>query len=875
MRVNNYSGIPILVAVLLFAIGIAGCDSVTFFPSSVSGVLSVPVTGTQHYEENEPESDFGNDFDGADGAKEIEYEDTAHGTIGTSVDEDYFKFSGTTGDSVIIDIDAEALGSGLDSRLYLFNPSQIEIYNNDDYPPGWQDDPTNYIFALDSHIETTLSTSGTHYIKVEGYPPTTGAYRLNLFQYESGAASADAGTSPPNADFVEDEIIVKYVPGFDPESAKAVTPAGYRPVKTTRDAGSGALSLFKRAEEEKVQKGLSTVRERTLAEAARLSRLPYVEYAEPNYIMRPTFVPDDPYYDEEELQWHYPLIRLDQVWYENLVNNASGVRVAVIDTGIGRSNGTSLGADHPDLAGIFSDEYDFISDPANALDGDGIDPDATDPGDDPSGQFSSFHGTHVIGTIGAVTNNDTGIAGVAGGNSSGVKILPLRALGAQGGSVYDIAQAVRYAAGLANDSETTPSERADIINMSLGAAANSQTLKNSVDAAYGEGVLIVAAAGNEGSSTPFYPAAYDNVVSVSAVGPGNELAPYSSFGATVEIAAPGGDTSTDLTFDVYPDGVLSTLFDQKVSSYSPGYAFYQGTSMAAPHVSGVCALILAANGEDLGPSEIRNILSSTAIDLGQPGKDIYYGHGLVNAYAAVKAALDESQNPVLYPFPRALKLEGTNPVGRFTLKNIGGSGTIQVNNIVEINDPEGFVTSITPESGFPLYVDDTGKWVDISTNTVEDDKTHHARLEITYDDPSKTEYVYVLYNRDGITSFYENEDVGYVFVVAIDPVSSHTVAQDVTSYGRGYSYTISGLPAGDYVIIAGTDRDSDLEICDPGEACGFYPLYGSFTPIEVGEGTVVSGIDFQVIDNVSQGPGSLGITMAIGRSGHPFGVSAH
>jgi serine protease len=868
MRVNNFSMIPLLFAGLLLAIGIAGCNSRPFQTSSVSGVLSVPVTGTQHDEENEPENDFGDDFDGA---KEIEYEDTAHGTISPSGDVDYFSFSGTAGDSVIIDIDAEALGSGLDSRLYLYNPSRVMIDYNDDYPPGFADDPVNFIFVYDSHIETTIDSSGTYYIRVEGYGSTTGAYRLCLFQYDSGAASTGAGVYPPNAEFVPDEIIVKYKPGFDTQSVKGLSSqSAYRLSRSNRDTPGGALEVLKLDGQERGSKSLASVRAGTITEAARLNTLAYVEYAEPNYIMRPTSAPNDTYY---HLQWHYPLIRLDQVWdeYADLSIDLSDVCVAVIDTGIGRSNGT----DHPDLAGIFADEYDFISDPANALDGDGIDPDATDPGDDPNGRFSSFHGTHVIGTIGALTNNSIGVAGVAGGDGlgTGVTILPLRALGAQGGNVYDIAQAVRYAAGLQNDSKSAPSPIADIINMSLGASADSQTLHNAIDAAYNAGVLIVASAGNEGTSVPFYPAAYSNVVSVSAVGAGGDLAPYSSFGGTVEIAAPGGDTSIDLTFDGYPDGVLSTLFDQNVSSYSPIYAFYQGTSMAAPHVSGVCALMLAAS-PGLSPTAIRNKLASTAIDLGQPGKDIYYGHGLVNAYAAVISALEGTQNPVLYPFPRSLKLEGTNPVGRLTLKNIGGIGTVTVNTVTEANDPNVMVSAITPELGFPLYIDDTGKWVDISlsTNTVDDGKTHYARLAIT-DDTSKTEYVYVLYNKNGITSSFENEDVGNIFVVAIDPNSFTTVAQDVTSYSRGYSYTISGLPAGDYVIIAGTDRDSDLEICDPGEACGFYPLYGSFTPIVVSEGTVVSGIDFQVIDNVSQGPGSLGITKAIGRFGHPFGGS--
>ncbi len=859
MSVNKKSFIYIPLSILLVSIlavcMITGCNTTSFFTSSISGVISVPITGVQHYEE----SDFGNDFASA---KEIEYEDTAHGTIGTSDDVDYFKFSGYLGDSVIIDIDAEAIGSGLDSVLYLYDSIYSWVADNDDYPPGTLNDPANYIFVYDSHIETVLDSDGDFYIVVSSYGGlNSGSYQLRLFKYSSEAASAQSQGAAA-VEFVPDEIIVKYRPGFSTQSVKSMGQAGDHTVlKSNRDSTRGALELLRlesarrRLESEgRSLMSRNDAKKMTLAEVRRLRALPYVEYAEPNYIMKPLFDPNDNYLD---LQWHYPLIKLDMVWDENLVNDISSVIVAVIDTGIARSNGTSSGSDHPDLEGIFVDEYDFITDTYNSLDGDGIDSDATDPGDDPNGQFSSFHGTHVIGTIGALTHNVTGIAGVAGGENSGVKIMPLRALGASGGFVYDIAQAVLYAAGLPNDSPGTPSQIADIINMSLGAPVDTQTLRNAVSAAYSAGTLIVASAGNEGTSTPFYPAAYENVISVSAVGPGGELAPYSSFGGTVDISAPGGDLGTDLTFDGYPDGVLSTLFDHNGPNYTSTYAFYQGTSMAAPHVSGVAALLLAADGT-LTLAELKQKLTETAIDLGQVGKDPYYGYGLVNAYAAVKSALDEVQNPVLWPFPRSIKLEGSDPTGTFTLKNIGGAGTIEVNSISVVKDPATMVSTITPAGSINL-IDTQDVEITLNTSGIKDGKTYYAKLEILYD-TSKTEYMYVLYNSSGISSFYENEDVGYVFVVAIDPDTYKTVAQYLTTYNWSYTYKISGLPAGSYVIAAGTDRDNDLGISDAGEASGFYPVYGSWVAIDVEQGTHLTGIDFQVIDNTSAGLGSFGVS---------------
>jgi hypothetical protein len=243
MRVNNFSLIPLLFAGLLLAIGIAGCNSRPFLTSSVSGVLSVPVTGEQHYEEYEADGDFGDNFTGA---KEIEYEDTAHGTISPSGDVDYFSFYGTADDSVVIDIDAEAFGSGLDSYIYLYDSSQVMIDDNDDYPDGWPDDPAHYIFVLDSHIEATLDTTGTHYIKVDGYGTTSGSYRLRLFNYDSGGMSAGTGGLRADAEFVPDEIIVKYKPGFDTQSVKGLSSqSAYRLSRSNGDTPGGALDVLK------------------------------------------------------------------------------------------------------------------------------------------------------------------------------------------------------------------------------------------------------------------------------------------------------------------------------------------------------------------------------------------------------------------------------------------------------------------------------------------------------------------------------------------------------------------------------------------------------------------------------------------------------
>jgi serine protease len=162
--------------------------------------------------------------------------------------------------------------------------------------------------------------------------------------------------------------------------------------------------------------------------------------------------------------------------------------------------------------------------------------------------------------------------------------------------------------------------RANVINMSLGGPGASSTVQSAVTAARGQGLVIFAAAGNENTSTRSYPAAYTGVISVAAVDRDAVRAPYSNFGSTIDLAAPGGDTSEDLDEDGFVDGVLSTLMDDSSGPPMPVFAFYQGTSMACPHAAGVASLMLAVD-VTLTPAEIESILKSTATDLGAVGRD--------------------------------------------------------------------------------------------------------------------------------------------------------------------------------------------------------------------------------------------------------------
>jgi subtilisin family serine protease len=334
--------------------------------------------------------------------------------------------------------------------------------------------------------------------------------------------------------------------------------------------------------------------------------------------------------------WNQGLIDLPEAW--SMTTGSGNVLVAVVDDG--------MRFDHPGIAAnLTSDGYDFVSSPLPielcsggsidlAGDGDGYDSDPTIPEsydyDDDAQcavgpQALGNHGLYVAGIIGAVGNDGVGTAGI----NWAVRIRPVRVLGVIGrGTEYDVAQGILYAAGLPADDGVegvvqAPSS-AQIINLSLGGTEVTGILEDAVIAASNAGSLLIASAGNSASSEPQYPAAYPQVVSVSAVGPDRELASYASFGATIDIAAPGGDVADgDLSF-----GVLSTLWD--FSTGEAAYGIGEGTSAATPHVSGVAGLLLAQS-PGLTASQLRSRLTSFAVDAGSPGDDNRYGAGIVNA----------------------------------------------------------------------------------------------------------------------------------------------------------------------------------------------------------------------------------------------------
>jgi serine protease len=432
-----------------------------------------------------------------------------------------------------------------------------------------------------------------------------------------------------------DRIIVKY----KDESAPVVAKGGQVSVARAMPLAAARKALVDRAGQ---QFGMSVKESHSIATGARVFKLDRkvsladaaqlaaelkardasVEYAEPDRMMHPLFTPNDSMYSQ---QWDYfeatGGMNVPAAWDKS---TGTGIRVAVIDTGY---------RPHADLSGQILAGYDFISDTAVSNDGNGRDSDASDPGDwtaagecgagEPASN-SSWHGTHVAGTIAAATNNGTGVAGVA----YGAKVVPVRVLGKCGGYTSDIADGIIWASGGTVSGVPNIAARAQVINMSLGGGgACDTTTQNAINSARSRGTVVVVAAGNESqNASNSNPANCAGVIAVAATNRSGGRASYSNYGTIVDVAAPGGDTGA---------AILSTLNAGTKAPGADSYAGYMGTSMATPHVAGVVALMLAKN-PSLTPDDVESRLKSSTRPF--PANCSGCGTGIVDASAAVDAA---------------------------------------------------------------------------------------------------------------------------------------------------------------------------------------------------------------------------------------------
>lgn len=432
-----------------------------------------------------------------------------------------------------------------------------------------------------------------------------------LFSTSSlGSSPASAGEGAPGASaagslaFAPGQMVIKFA-SAEPAEVSVAAFEATQAAEMLQSLGGSRLRISQN--DPRLQ--LWTVpqgKERELA--ATMNTQAGVEYAELNSVYRADVVPNDPAYPN---QWAHPKINSPAAW--DVSTGSNTIVIAVVDTGVDLT--------HPDLTGKLVQGHDYYW-------------------YDTVPEDENGHGTHVAGIAAASTNNSTGVAGM----SWGAKIMPVKVLGPDGsGYNFDITDGILFA----------KNNGADIINLSLGGPTYDSAMQDAVNQAHTAGALVVAAMGNSGVSTPAYPAAYNNVMAVSATDPGDALAYYSNYGSHVDIAAPGGEMS----YLHDPNGIYSTMPTYNVYmvtqyGYSKNYDYLQGTSQATPYVSGLAALIWSVS-PGLTNDQVQGVIQSTAVDLGTAGWDSSFGWGRINASAALAAltlnaaTLDPIANPDL------------------------------------------------------------------------------------------------------------------------------------------------------------------------------------------------------------------------------------
>lgn len=381
--------------------------------------------------------------------------------------------------------------------------------------------------------------------------PTTGSVFASP-QAEAPQKETKINVMEEKGEYIKGEVVVKFKQGKE-LSSKQLEKMGAEIFEENEGIVDSTFKVLKVGNVEKVVQALNNN--------------PNVEYAEPNYIFEATFSPNDTYYSG--YQYGPQNTSTPAAW--DITKGSSGQEIAIIDSGVDYN--------HPDLNDKTILGYDFVDNDNDPMD-------------------LNDHGTHVAGTAAAETDNGIGVAGMA----PNTQILAVRALNAQGsGSLNDIADAIRYSADAG----------AEVINLSLGCNCDTQTLEDAVDYAWNNGAVIIAAAGNDGTSTTFEPASYANAIAVGAVDSSNNVASFSNYGTWVDVTAPGVS-------------IASTMPNN-------GYAYMSGTSMASPHVAGLAGL-LASQGRS--NSDIRTAIEQTADPIS--GTGYYFEHGLINSLDAVQ-----------------------------------------------------------------------------------------------------------------------------------------------------------------------------------------------------------------------------------------------
>lgn len=487
--------------------------------------------------------------------------------------------------------------------------------------------------------------------------------------------------------------------------------------------------------------------------------------------------PNDSFFVKNE-QFNLTLTNFPGAW--NITNGSDDVHIAVVDTG--------MMIKHPDLAPRVSQfGYDFISDPKSAGDGTGIDADPSEPAEF---DIYFFHGTYVGGIATAVTNNSIGIAG---GTWKG-KVIPIRVFGALGGTSYDRVQAYRYLAGVKNDSGRILAEkdRPKVINLSFAIPIPTAAEHAEIRRLYDQNVKMVAAIDNQGldPAPPLYPAAWPEVLCCGAVDEKLVRTTYSNAADYLDICAPGGTALGG------PKGVVTTWALRQNGKLTYVYNSFLGTSVATPAVTAALALMEAVH-PGLEPELARRILAETCKDLGAIGRDRYYGHGLLQADAAVRRAVELNKEPVLALSPQSLRFGDSQSSASLSISNNGGR-LLEDFSIEAMAGGSGAVSFDIPENAPADLLATLTRDMSLVGNHQES---------------------FLLRSNGGQLSF----DLSWRRPIPIAPPSFEVWLSrdgrlvDKTRSATDGSFVFEGLAAGTYYLEAGVDRDSNGRLGDPQE----------------------------------------------------------
>ncbi len=521
-----------------------------------------------------------------------------------------------------------------------------------------------------------------------------------------------------------------------------------------------------------------------------------LEWCEPVYRARTlAVIPDDTFYSRQS--WQFELMQLPDAWMEE--TGSDDVVVAVVDTGIRSENA--------DILPRLQAGYDFVSELANSGDGDRRD---ADPRDEGTFEENLHHGTHMSGIIGAVTDNDFGVAGVMWD----CQLIPCRALGVDGtGLTIDIAEGILFAAGLSNSSGQVPERTADVINLSVGLEVVSNAVEDAMRAAVNRGIVVVAGAGNDGVEGVLYPASSFQSIGVGAVNGGKARAEYSNTGNALDVMAPGGDAQ-DFDADGFADMVFSTVGTPagETGSFFAGLA---GTSMATAHVSGLAGLMKSVDRE-LDLEDVRAFLRSSAEDLGPDGFDTQTGFGLVRADRALVDA-----TPVLALTASSLDF-GINGTQLLVQANNIGGGVLRIEDLdtsLMTGPSGGWLRAEVESDGRTITIlADRGDLADGLSQIVMTVESNGGEADVL---------VSITGSSDPLP------DVGDIQVELLD-ADQNVVSMFVTTVLEDYEFALGRVQIGDFFLRCGIDADDDGELCEAGESCGFYPSVGAPATLELG-----------------------------------------